>query len=405
VGGATAAARNVISGNAHYGISIREAGTINNVVAGNYIGTNALGTGALGNAFAGAALLAGAQSNIIGGAATAARNVLSGNGAEGVVFAEPGTNGNSVLGNFIGTNAAGTAAIANGFAGVAILNGAQSSVVGGNLISGNTNQGVAIADSNTALTIVQGNTIGLNLGQTAALANGSAGISIYLGANSNTVGGVTAAARNIISGNTQAGITISDPGTTLNLVQGNYIGVDLAGAAPIANGFSGIDVYLGAQNNTIGGTAAGARNVISGNSGRGIGFFNTTTSNNFVRGNFIGLNAAGTGAVGNGFSGVEFFLASNNTLGGTSPGARNFISGNLQSGVLIDGSNTTGNLVQGNTIGLTPTGAAAPNLAQAARVAPGRAPRDDLQGTDLGQPREDFVLDAIDEVGVLLVRA
>jgi hypothetical protein len=434
IGGTTAAARNVISGNAHFGVSIREAGTNNNVVLGNYIGTTATGAAALGNAFAGVAVLAGAQNNIIGGAASGARNVLSGNGGEGVVFAESGTNGNSVLGSFIGTNASGTAAIANGFSGVAVYNGPQSSSVGGgtagagNLISGNTFQGVVIADANTALTLVQGNTIGLNLGQTAALPNGNAGISIYLGANGNTVGGLTAAARNLISGNTfqgltidgvgtnqnlvqgnyigvngtgtsaianggagisiyggaqsntvggllpgarniisgnaQAGMTISDPGTSLNLVQGNYIGLDSSGAAPIANGFSGIDLFFDAQNNTIGGTAAGARNVISGNAGRGLGFFDAATSGNFVRGNFIGLNAAGTGAVGNGFSGVEFFLASNNTLGGTSPGARNFISGNQQSGVLIDGSNTTGNLVQGNTIGLTPANAAVPNLAQ-----------------------------------------
>jgi titin len=391
IGGVTTAARNVISGNAHYGISINGSGSSNNLVEGNYIGVNAAGTGALANAAAGIGLFSGAHNNTIGGATAGARNVISGNTAQGIQILNSGTNSNVVIGNFIGVNAAGDTAVANGFvdqandifvAGIDIFDGAQNNIIGGtiagsgNVISGNAASGVAISQSGTNGNAVQGNLIGTNALGTAAIGNGYAdpthtpfpilyaGVSLFGGAQAQVIGGTSGAAINVISGNAAQGVTVSGSDTNQNLVQGNFIGLNAAGTAALPNAFEGVAIFGGAQFNTIGGTTAGARNVISGNGARGIGFFDAATSNNSIQGNFIGLNAAGTAAVGNAFSGVEFYLATNNTVGGTAAGARNFISGNHDRGVLIDGSSAAGNVVQGNTIGLNINGAATPNLNQ-----------------------------------------
>src|SRR6185295_18010727 len=88
-------------------------------------------------------------------------------------------------------------------------------------------------------------------------------------ASNNTIGGTTTAARNIISGHASQGIAIVNTGTTGNLVQGNFIGTNVNGTAAVSNG-SGVGI-TNAPGNTIGGAVAGARNVISGNIGDGVG--------------------------------------------------------------------------------------------------------------------------------------
>src|SRR5205807_2610290 len=122
------------------------------------------------------------------------------------------------------------------------------------------------------------------------------------GASNNIIGGTAPAARNVISGNTEIGVGILNTGTTNNVVQGNFIGTDVNGTSALDNG-NGVEVRSGAQNNTIGGTATGAGNVISGNSGSGIAV--TGGSGTSILGNFIGLNAAGTQGIANGLTGVD----------------------------------------------------------------------------------------------------
>jgi len=119
-------------------------------------------------------------------------------------------------------------------------------------------------------------------------------------------------------------------GTTGNLVQGNFIGTNAAGTGAIGNG-SGV-VTEGQSGNfsshTIGGTAPGARNIISGNNGPGINI-GGTLSGSLVQGNFIGTDVTGSIAVANASDGVFInFGSANNTIGGTTPAARNVISGN-----------------------------------------------------------------------------
>ncbi|HEY5298240.1 MAG TPA: M12 family metallopeptidase [Verrucomicrobiae bacterium] len=356
VGGTTATARNIISGSLYQGLFIHDFGTRNNVVEGNYIGLNANGNAALPNAWAGIEIYDGAQSNLIGGYTAAARNVISGNLLQGVAIST-NTSGNIVAGNYIGLDPTGTVAIGNGYSGVNIFNGSSGNVIGGtasgagNVISGNNDQGVLFQDPGTRNNFAQGNIIGLNAAGTAAIPNGFSGVGIFSGAQSNLIGGTVASARNVISGNAEQGVVIGNAGTRGNLVEGNYIGLNPTGTAAIGNAWAGLNFFDTADSNIAGGSAPGAGNVISGNGNQGVLFQDAGTQNNFVQGNIIGLNAAGNAAISNALSGIEIYDGpSANFIGGYG-GARNFISGNGNYGILIDFS-SSGNIVQGNTIGL-----------------------------------------------------
>ena len=175
------------------------------------------------------------------------------------------------------------------------------------------------------------------------------------GAGNNTIGGTTAANRNVISGNLDSGIYLTD-GASGNRVIGNYLGVDSTGATAMANAAAGIHLRDGAANNTIGGTTAAERNVLSGNTLSGViigdsagdpDHDNSGVSGNLVEGNYIGLNAAGTAALGNGTNGV--FIgdgAHDNNVGFNVAGAGNVIAGNTTNGVRIAGTGTAGNKVR-----------------------------------------------------------
>ena len=181
-----------------------------------------------------------------------------------------------------------------------------------------------------------------------AEANSLNGIHV-LGAN-NTIGGTTSGAGNVLSGNNDSGITITGAAATGNVVQGNLIGTNAAGTAVIANGVDGILIDFNAANNTIGGTTAAARNIISGNVDDGIELDNGATGN-IVRGNLIGTDITGTIDLGNQSDGVLVNSSTtNNQIGGTVAGAGNTIAFNDGIGVdLISGAGT-GNSVLGNSI-------------------------------------------------------
>jgi hypothetical protein len=157
-------------------------------------------------------------------------------------------------------------------------------------------------------------------------------------AGSTTIGGTVAQARNVISANTTAGI-VSVDGEGSDTVQGNYIGTNSAGNAAVPNG---VGIILTGGNNTIGGTVAAARNVISGNIGTGIRLdvytddFTTTDQYlaNYVRGNFIGVAADGVTPLGNGGDGI---VADGPAafIGGTLSGQANVIAYNGGNGVTV----------------------------------------------------------------------
>jgi hypothetical protein len=358
VGGTVAAARNVISGNAALGLYIADSGTTNNLVAGNFIGVDATGGRVLRNGLDGVGIVYAASSNTIGGMTAGDGNVISGNGGNGVFITDPGTMNNLVAGNDVGTDPTGSKALPNGYYGVDIIDNASHNTVGGttpgarNVISGNGDSGIAITDTGTTNNLVAGNFIGTSATGMSALPNGADGVDIHFGASYNTIGGTTAAARNLISGNGNFGLFIADTGTTNNLVAGNDVGVDITGGKALHNASDGVDIVYGASNNTIGGMTAGAGNVISGNGGDGLFIANPGTMNNLIAGDDIGTDLTGGIALPNGSNGVHIvYGASQNTVGGTTPGARNVISGNAQSGVRISDPGTANNVVAGDFIG------------------------------------------------------
>jgi hypothetical protein len=126
------------------------------------------------------------------------------------------------------------------------------------------------------------------------------------------------------------GVFITGSGATDNNVLGNFIGTSVAGSADLGNGGDGVEVF-DASDNTVGGAQAAVRNVISGNTDDGVEFQGDTLGNE-VLGNFIGTRANGIEALGNGDDGVHI-LGEGNTVGGTAAGTRNVISGNGGDGV------------------------------------------------------------------------
>jgi len=305
--------------------------------------------------FGGCGVSVGGWHSVIGGdrtqgtGPTGQGNVLSGNGA-GVNLGGPY---NTVIGNFIGTDASGTVALGNG-TGVAV--GAPYNRIGGekpgerNIISGNQQKGVDILGEGVVGNVVAGNYVGTDISGMHALGNPRGGVIIECGASGNTVGGTTPGERNLISGN-GTGVVVSDRGTTHNTVIGNFIGTDANGTAPLGN-LTGI--LCGPEFNRIGGTRSGERNIISGNLGHGISI--PDYSDNLILGNYIGTDVSGTQALGNGLGISLDAGAVHDFIGGATQKERNVISGNGGAGVGIANAGVEYNFISGNTIGLDANG-------------------------------------------------
>ena len=230
-------------------------------------------------------------------------------------------------------------------------------VIESNTIANSVESGIALRGPFARNNLVVGNTIEHN---------GRSGVLILKGANSNLIGGTTAAARNVISGNTSFGIEINTPiddapfvATSRNTIQGNFIGTDAAGTKPDPNGI-GISIRGGA-NNLIGGTDKGAGNVISANVNDGVDILEATSKGNVLQGNFIGTTADGGAALGNGRDGVAISVdARANVIGARASepiGARgNVIAFNGGNGVSVGdtgaglGLGSVGNTIRGNGI-------------------------------------------------------
>jgi titin len=261
------------------------------------------------------------SNNTIGGTTPEKRNVISGSFYEGV-WIKGGSN-NTVIGNLIGPDIGGTQDDGNFKNGVLIEDSSGNTVGGSigtspgaactgacNVISGNNDNGVQVKGATSTNNNVSGNFIGTEKDGTGRRKNDDSGVLIN-GAPGNTVGGTTAAARNVISGNVISDVQIQAAGATGNVVRGNFIGTELTGAARIdavfAAAFKGV-VITGAPNNTIGGSAnttpsagcAGACNVISGHLGDGIDINGAGATGNSIQGNYIGVDAQGAVAIANG---------------------------------------------------------------------------------------------------------
>ena len=350
IGGNTPQERNLLSGN-NTGVS--DAGTGgNNAMRGNYIGVNAAGTAVLGNSADGIYL--NAPNDTVGGVVAGAANVVSGNYYPGI-FIDLSADGTVVQGNFIGTNAAGTTSLGNLQNGI-MVNGSQhniigsASVAGRNIVSGNGLPGIYLY--NSIGDTIQGNYVGLNAAGSARLPNAADGLTIEMSGN-NAIGGLTAGSRNVISGNSSPGIRLLGAFATGNTIQGNYIGINAAGTDTLGNG-NGI-VIDGAPGNTIGGTSVGARNIISGNYFPGLFITNAGATGNRVINNYIGTNVGGSAAFPN-TKGIVIDNAPGNIIGGVTTAEGNVVSGNAGFGIEIRNAGATGNRIAENFIGTDYTG-------------------------------------------------
>ncbi|MGQ0541608.1 MAG: FG-GAP-like repeat-containing protein [Blastocatellia bacterium] len=217
--------------------------------------------------------------------------------------------------------------------------------------------------------IFEGNRVGTNAAGTAASGspvNNTGGIAAQ---GANLIGGTTAAARNIISTGTGEGVAIYGRATgNPNRMEGNFIGTDITGTVALGNFGNGVRIQ--GENLTVGGTTAGAGNVIcattgdaffgasgisgSGGDGGGIG--------RLIQGNRIGTNAAGTAALGNARFGIEGSTGTPfDTIGGVNPAARNIISGNGLAGIQVSttGGSALNPIIAGNFVGTNAAGSGA----------------------------------------------
>jgi titin len=261
-----------------------------------------------------------------------------------------------VEGNYIGTDATGTAALGNGGNGVYIfgLGSRTNNTIGGtaagarNLISGNLGDGIQLIYGGND--VVAGNYVGTDVTGTAALGNGGDGIEI-LGSSNNTIGGTTAGAGNLVSGNKDDGVFLgvasNGANPNGNVLQGNQIGAGFTGKQALGNGSDGVAILNGSSN-TVGGTTPASANVISANGGSGVLLSGANATSNLIAGNFIGTDASATINLGNAVDGVTIRDASNNTIGGTAPGSGNTIAFNGNDGVLVDTG--TGNAILSDLI-------------------------------------------------------
>lgn len=394
------------------GIYLGGAQANSNRIYNNRIGTTPDGISAAPNATYGILLDNGASNNDIGGTAADQRNLLSGNTIADIGLIDETGNGqvmanNRIVGNFIGTNAAGNNSISGGPAnrtgGVFVGDFARGTLIRANLIGGHTTgptvAGITVFTSATSIadsavprdTQIVANDIGVTATGTAIqnrvgilLGSGAVGpINTIIGDPADPVAG-----RNAIAGNSTRGIEVRDTPFAIGdvTIAGNYIGLARNGTTILGNGTAGATVggegiWIGQK----GGSSAGAVTVGPGNVIVGSRTFHVRvrSANNVVRGNLIGTNpngsqsspTSGTSAAQLGFaSGDAAVVVENgagNRIGGPTPGDRNVIaSGGFSgsgsgAGVLVQPggsgvcsgacavSNTT---VEGNYIGLNAAG-------------------------------------------------
>jgi len=337
VGDARPGGGNVISGNGGSGVRVSELASA--VIQGNRIGTDAAGARAVPNGisvlqpYQDGVTAIGATRVEVGRPNVAARNLISGNVGSGVMIAG-GLGDMLVVGNYIGTDAAGRAPLGNGGEGIAFTH----ALVGGrrtvqdNLMSANARNGMLVLNAGVT---ISGNSIGTDAEGGVALGNGGNGIELINGSATIGFGNPPSGGRNIISGNDGHGIRAVASGAT---VTGNYIGTNAAGMAAIPNGGDGVrvegattrDVTIGVRSLS---TPLG--NVISGNRANGLTVL-TSSARVTARANRIGTRADDA-ALGNGGDGIAVRDSSGVVIGGTLSGEGNTIASNAGSGVSVAG--------------------------------------------------------------------
>jgi hypothetical protein len=290
----------------------------NNVIEGNFIGTDPTGTIARPNSF-GIGIDQAASNNLVGGTSNAARNLISGN-TNGIGVQIGPTTDNVMQGNLIGINAAGDAALSNG-TGIQIFSIAPNTLVGGDTVAARNvivggSDAINISGGGGGPIFIEGNFINTNVTGTTRLGP-SAAQGVRINSTSGVIiGGITGTPGlppgNLMVGGMASGLlyAIDMTGSASGItIQGNMIGLNVAGAPFATPGGKGVNV-----NNTtsglIGGTVAGAGNVIAGHAASGIDNLgggvstwailgNSIHSNNVLQQGFLGIDLNGQGVTPN----------------------------------------------------------------------------------------------------------
>jgi parallel beta-helix repeat protein len=324
---------NLISGNNLHGIYVFGSLISRNQISSNFIGVDVSGTLDLGNSGNGILVDSAFNSDM-----AINNNTVSGNNSAGIRIQDASQI--TLQGNRVGTNLSGTADVGNAAAGIAVQGSLNIAIGRSNVISGNDSFGVHVSQSSNVS--ILGNWIGVAIGGSQALGNTGAGVALDNSSN-NFIGSAALNERNYITSN-EMGVYIYN-GSTGNQVLGNYIGTDVNGTVDLGNRFNGILIDA-ATGNLIGGSAAGAGNLISGNNSNGVHLNNA--SGNTIAGNLIGTTASGTTGLANSGNGIFITNASNNTIGGTAGGAGNVIAFNSVKGVFV--SSGAGNAILSNAV-------------------------------------------------------
>ena len=274
--------------------------------------------------------------------AIVSNSIIVGNNSAGVqIVGSTDSQGNVITANRIGIGADG---VVNGNNTFGVQVRSDGNVISGNTISGNARSGLIISGADAENNQVLGNRIGTNLAGDASVPNGAHGI-LVTAADNNTIGGPALTDRNLVSGNSGSGITLSN-NSTGNTVQNNYVGIDAVGTSAIGNGGNGIFFRAGGSNNLLVG------NFVAGNSGSQVSLVAGTTTGNTVRANYLGFGDGFTEIAGG--TNTILVLAPGNTIGGPSEADGNFITGST-TGISLNGLSARDNLIQNNRIGTDDT--------------------------------------------------
>jgi CSLREA domain-containing protein len=270
------------------------------------------------------------------------------------------SNGNTIAGNFIGVEPDGTTVSTNHitFAALEIANSSSNTIGGAtpaarNMVAATTTLAISL-ESVSPSNVVQGNYVDLDA--TGSNGIGHANIGINIAAGGNTVGGTGAGAGNVIGTWNTAGLQFAFGSAGACTAQGNRIGVDASGTVALAGGSYGIT--MGGSNGTvtIGGSAAGAGNLIRGTS-NGIYIFDSASAGTpVIQGNHIGVGLDVTKPMPSAASGILVTESNGGLIGGTAPGEGNVIAFSSTNAIAFSfssGWSLLGNSIYGNGFGIS----------------------------------------------------
>lgn len=271
-----------------------------------------------------------------------------------------------ISGCYIGTDETAMSAMGNDI-GLELISHSHNALIGGNsladrnIVSGNLHIGIRLLDVENCT--VSGNFIGTNREGSAAIPNYD-GMSMEGAVRFCTIGGTSPETRNLISGNTDYGLPLFGVGASHNVIIGNYIGTDATGTSAIGNTY-GVLFDDGSFSNRVGGDTDAERNIISGNVGYGVFFYNNGTHDNVLKNNYIGTDFSGRQALPNTAGIIIDGISYQNWMDG------NVVSGNLQVGIGINITGSDSNVVVRNKIGVNVDGNPLPNGMDGIRISQG----------------------------------